>query len=91
MNSSANWDLHVEPGVLRTSRKLSRNDARKISDVIRLLPVDPYAGDIEKIKGAEDTWRRRVGAYRIFYKLLPREKKILVFYLERRTSATYRH
>ena len=56
---------------------------------IRLLPYDPYFGDIKKMKGEENTWRRRTGAYRIFYKLRIAEKIILVFRVERRTSKTY--
>lgn len=89
MRSSESWVLEIDPSVFRTARKLPRKDARRISLVMRALPLDPYAGDIEKLGGMEDTWRRRVGAYRIFYKLLEREKKIVVFQLERRTSATY--
>lgn len=89
MSSSVSWVLEIDPSVFRTVRKLPREDAKRISLVIRALPLNPYAGDIEKLGGMEDTWRRRVGAYRIFYKLLGREKKIVVFHLERRTSATY--
>jgi len=41
------------------------------------------------MKGEENVWRRRIGAYRIFYKIRVSEKIILVFKLERRTSKTY--
>jgi len=53
------------------------------------LPSNPYRGDIEKMKGEENIWRRRIGAYRIFYEIIPKEKVIYVFRAERRTTKTY--
>ena len=89
MNSSENWDLQVDHGVFKTLRKIPRRDASALLVVIRLLPADPYFGDIQKMKGQENTWRRRSGAYRLFYKIKVAEKIILVFRMERRTSKTY--
>lgn len=89
MNSSKNWDLEIDPGIFKTLKKMPRHDAEKILGVIRLLPLDPYFGDIQKIKGEENAWRRRTGAYRIFYNIKTEEKIILIFKLERRTSKMY--
>lgn len=68
---------------------MPRDNAKKILSVIKLLPINPYFGDIQKMKGEDNIWRRRIGSYRIFYKLKLNEKIILVFHLERRTSKTY--
>jgi len=89
MNSSGNWDLQVDPGVFKALRKIPRHDAEALLVVVRLLPAGPYFGDIQKMRGEENTWRRRAGAYRIFYKIKTAEKVILVFRVERRTSKTY--
>ena len=89
MNSSENWDLEVDPSIFRELRKIPRHQAEAILKVIKLLPTNPYFGDIRKMKGEENTWRRRVNAYRIFYKIKVQEKIILVFRLERRASKTY--
>lgn len=89
MSSFENWDLQIDSSVFKELKRIPKNYAKAILDVIRLLPADPYFGDIEKMKGEENTWRRRVGAYRIFYKIKVLEKIILVFRLERRTSHTY--
>ncbi|OHA03080.1 MAG: hypothetical protein A3C92_01940 [Candidatus Sungbacteria bacterium RIFCSPHIGHO2_02_FULL_53_17] len=89
MNSSENWDLQIDPDVFKTLRKIPRYDAEALLAVVRLLPADPYFGDIQKMKGEENTWRRRVGAYRIFYKIKVAEKVLLVFRVERRTSKMY--
>lgn len=89
MSLSASWGLEISSRVFRTLRRLPRKDARRILTVIYTLSVDPYAGDTVKMKGELDTWRKRVGAYRIFFKTLTHERVIVVFNLERRTSTTY--
>ena len=86
---STSWDLQIDPSVFKALKKISRRDAEVILVVVKLLPVDPYFGDIQKMKGEENAWRRRVGSYRIFYKIKVSEKVILVFKLEHRTSRTY--
>lgn len=91
MNSNGSWILEIDPNVLKAARKIPHRDASRISEIIHSLPQNPYGGDVEKMKGGDNTWRRRIGAYRIFYKLLIRERRILVFHLERRTSSTYHH
>ncbi|MBI3421242.1 MAG: type II toxin-antitoxin system RelE/ParE family toxin [Candidatus Sungbacteria bacterium] len=89
MNSSESWDLQIDHAVFKTLRKIPRHDAEALVVVMRLLPADPYFGDIQKMKGEENIWRRRTGAYRIFYKIKVAEKALLVFRVERRTSQTY--
>lgn len=86
---STGWDLQVDPSVFKILKKISQGDAKAILVVIKLLPVNPYFGDIQKMKGEKSVWRRRVGSYRIFYKIKVSEEIILVFKLERRTSKTY--
>ena len=89
MNSSVNWDLQIDDDVLKSLKKLPQRNVGAILAVITLLPTDPYFGDIQKMKGQENTWRRRVGAYRIFYKIKVSEKALLIFRVERRSSKTY--
>lgn len=89
MNLLKNWDLQIDPSVLKVLKKIPRQYAEAISNIIRFLPFDPYFGDIQKMKGEENSWRRRIGVYRIFYKIKTAERIILVFKVERRTSKTY--
>ncbi|KKS38803.1 MAG: hypothetical protein A3G49_00410 [Candidatus Sungbacteria bacterium RIFCSPLOWO2_12_FULL_41_11] len=89
MNSLKNWDLEIDPGVFRTLKNIPHHDAEKLLGAIRLLPINPYFGDIQKMKNEENSWRRRIGSFRIFYKIKAVENVILVFRLERRTSKTY--
>lgn len=89
MTSSQNWDLRIDDSVRKTLVKIPRSYAEVTLEVIKLLPVNPHVGDIQKMKGEENTWRRRIGSYRLFYKLDSTARSILVFRLERRSSNTY--
>jgi len=89
MNLSTNWDLRIDSGIFKIFKKIPRYDAETILEIIKLLPINPYFGDIQKMKGEDNVWRRRIGAYRIFYGIKTVEKIILVFHLERRSSKTY--
>ena len=89
MNSRPNWEVKIDDGVYRELRKFPRNDRDRIISVIEDSLFDPYTGDLEKIKGEDDTWRRRIGAYRIFYSVNQRGGVVHIFWVERRTSTTY--
>jgi len=89
MNLKENWGLKIDSDVYKDLFKFPKNYSGKILGVIENLPVDPYSGDIEKIKGERNLWRRRAGSYRIFYELYPDKNLIHVLWVERRTSKTY--
>ncbi len=83
------WALLIDPSARKFLEKVPKNQAGKIGSAIDGLSLDPYFGDIEKMSGEEDTWRRRVGSYRIFYKIFLPHNLIYVFKIKRRTSSTY--
>ncbi len=89
MNSKANWVLKIDPDAHKDLAKFPNDYAKKILEIIGNLPLDPYFGDIGKIKDEKYLWRRRVGSYRIFYELYPDKNLIHVLWVERRTSKTY--
>lgn len=89
MNSSRNWDLEINPSVFKFLKKIPRFDAEAMLKIIKFLPANPYFGDVQKMRGEENVWRRRVGSYRIFYKIKTSDRIILVSELERRGSKTY--
>ncbi len=89
MSSYHDWVLQVDPSVLKILKKFPEKDTRRILEVLRYLPTDPYFGDIQKLKGHQDEWRRRIGAYRVFYSIRSHIRTILVFHVEKRVSKTY--
>ena len=50
---------------------------------------DPFAGDIIKLEGESNRWRRRIGSYRIFFSVDIKTKRVEVSAVLRRTSKTY--
>lgn len=86
---SKNWVLQIDPIVLKTVKRFPQKDTKRIVSAIESLPTNPYAGDIQKMAGEKSVWRRRIGAYRIFFELITDEKVIHVFHVERRTTKTY--
>lgn len=89
MSSNAEWRLYVRESVVKELSRCPPKDRVRLEHVIAALPQNPYAGDVEKMKGETLIWRRRVGNYRVFYELIPAERTIAVFRVERRTSSTY--
>ncbi len=87
--SNETWQLDVDRRVQKILRRIPQADADAISAVIDRLADNPYAGDIEKMKGESNAWRRRIGSYRVFYRIYPDRRFVSVFLVERRTSTTY--
>lgn len=89
MTSNGTWNVVASGDAQRRLRRIPPKDAERILAAFRGMEANPYEGDIEKLGGEENRWRRRVGAYRIFYRLYPSEKRILIIEIERRGSHTY--
>ena len=89
MNSSESWDLRVDKTVHRQTARFPLEDKRRIFAAIESLKENPYSGDLEKLKGESNVWRRRVGSYRIFFEVYQMNHLIDVFKVEGRGSHTY--
>lgn len=76
MSSKESWDLEIDPYFFKELKRIPKDYAEQILHGVRDLCNNPFAGDIQKMKGEKNTWRRRVGAFRVFH-------------VERRTSKTY--
>ena len=83
------WRLIVDHSVSKELKRVPRNVVTRAFSAIEHLTEDPFAGDVEKMEGKEYVWRRRVGAYRILYEVLVKERTIRVVHVKRRTSKTY--
>jgi len=89
MYSNEIWHVEVEPPVRKALKRLPKKNHVRIIETIRSLARDPYAGDLQKLGGTEDSWRRRIGSYRIFFEISQSERRVDIFKLERRGSKTY--
>lgn len=89
MNSNTIWVLQIDPDISKKLQKFPQKDTKRILAAIEALTFNPYSGDIQKMAGEKNVWRRRIGSYRLFYELILNEKVIHVFHIERRTTTTY--
>lgn len=83
------WQIRVTKTAEKQLRRISKNDTKRIVDIIDGMVKNPFVGDIVKLGGEDNVWRRRVGNYRIKYRLLVDEKIIDIYDIERRSSNTY--
>ena len=64
-------------------------DRTRLLSAIDAMRVDPFAGDVVKLKG-QATFRRRVGNYRIIFSIDFETLAVAVADTQRRTTTTYR-
>ncbi|MSR85338.1 type II toxin-antitoxin system RelE/ParE family toxin [Candidatus Uhrbacteria bacterium] len=83
------WQIVVDHTVEKQMKRFPAHDAGRLFDVLQSFALDPFAGDLEKMKGESNVWRRRVGSYRVFYEVHVARKTVYVFDVKRRTSNTY--
>jgi mRNA-degrading endonuclease RelE of RelBE toxin-antitoxin system len=91
MNSSEkkHW-LVVLAGPARKSLEcIPPRDRERIHAALVEMATDPFQGDVKYLKGRKDRLRRRVGDWRIFFRLVREQKHLVVSAIERRTSTTY--
>ncbi len=83
------WRIYVRDKASKQLKRLPADYITRIERAVNELAANPFTGDIEKMEGKDEVWRRRIGAYRIKYEISFREKMINIFEIERRTSSTY--
>jgi mRNA-degrading endonuclease RelE of RelBE toxin-antitoxin system len=83
------WSIEIRGKARKALKRFPEKEAGVILDVIESFKTDPFGGDIEKLGGEANAWRRRVGSYRIFYEIYPRTHSVYVYWVERRGSHTY--
>jgi len=83
------WKVLVDESALKKLHRFQKGDYKRLVRAISELSVNPYFGDVKKMKGESNVWRRRVGSYRIFYELYTKRKVVYVYDVKRRTSTTY--
>ena len=83
------WELKIDKIVRKQLKRIPKKERERLFRVVQELVINPYDGDIEKMEGEKDVWRRRIGSYRIKYELNIAQKFIHVFEIVRRTSNAY--
>ncbi len=87
------FEVFLSNIALKSLKKLNARTVQKSKKALVSLksspiPINEY--DIKKIEGAEDTYRLRIGRYRIIYKIDWDRKEIYVLKIDIRDEKTYR-
>jgi mRNA-degrading endonuclease RelE of RelBE toxin-antitoxin system len=83
------WEFVITNPAVRDLRALHRTELEGIDEAFEAMRTDPYSGDIKFLRGAGNTIRRRVGAWRILFELYKDRRLIVVLGVKRRGSKTY--
>ena len=83
------WTVIVAKAAQKELAKFPAKDRKKIAAALQAMASDPFSGDIRKLEGSENRWRRRVGSYRIFFSVETAARTVAVSAIARRTSTTY--
>jgi len=84
----ASYKVKIKNSAQQEIRKLPSKDLRdSIVDIIDGLYINPAPDDSKKIKGSNNVYRIRQGAYRIVYQVYKNELLILVISVRHRKDA----
>jgi mRNA-degrading endonuclease RelE of RelBE toxin-antitoxin system len=82
------WRVVLAGPAQKSLERIPPRDQARIRAAIDELGANPFSGDIKHLKG-QNRLRRRVGSWRIFFRLQLAEKILYIVAIERRTSTTY--
>ncbi len=90
MNSAERkqWLVVLAGPARKSLKRVPPLDQARIRAALDEMETNPFQGDIKFLKG-QNVLRRRVGEWRIFFRLETNQKTLYVTAIERRTSTTY--
>jgi mRNA interferase RelE/StbE len=87
------YRIEVSPSADRELEKLKnrirRPDYERLRDVVRSLANEPRPKGVRKLKGSENTYRVRVGSYRVVFDVYDKDNLVLILLVSRRSETTY--
>jgi len=83
------WTLRVARRAEKSLVRSPAKDRARLVTAIAEMQDNPFAGDVVRLQGEDNTWRRRVGSYRILFEIDVRGLTVDVLEVARRTSTTY--
>ena len=86
-----NWNVWLSRSAQKTLTRAPRPERERLQHALDEMALDPFAGDVLTLKGEErSSFRRRVGAWRIFFDVERDVLRVSVVDIARRTTTTYR-
>ena len=83
------WLVVLTAPARKRLKRIPPRDLARIYAAIDEMKADPLRGDVRKLHGGLEGFRRRVGDWRIFFDVNQTEGQVIITDIERRTSTTY--
>jgi mRNA-degrading endonuclease RelE of RelBE toxin-antitoxin system len=83
------WTVILSGRARRSLKRVPVVDQKRIMAALAGMQADPLSGDVVKLTG-QDALRRRIGAYRIIFRIGFKVRTVAIVGIERRTTTTYR-
>lgn len=80
----AAWRIEWKSSAARELRRLARPVIPRIIEAVAALAVNPLPVGVKKLHGSEQTYRIRVGDYRILYELQRQQITIAIIRVRHR-------
>ena len=88
MNSSPMYTVQLERRAEREMRNLPQHVISRIDAIFQQLETNPRPPGVVKLSGQTgDSWRLRVGAYRILYRIDDENYRVKIYRVKHRGSA----
>ena len=90
MNSAEKkrWRIVLAGPAQKSLERIPPRDQACVRAALSEMETDPFSGDVKYLKG-DPRLRRRVGSWRIFFRVERAENTIYISAIERRSSTTY--
>ena len=83
------WTVQLARRAERTLKRAPAADRTRLLAALAAMRDDPFRGDIARLRNQPATFRRRVGAWQIFFDVYPDRQIVGIVDIRRRTSTTY--
>ncbi len=86
MEENHSFEVFLLPVASKELERLPKNEKRKIKDFLKILN-NPFIVSSRKLRGTENTFRVRIGDYRILYKIYSAKNIIVIIKIAHRKHA----
>lgn len=83
------WEISFSNKAVKSLAKIPNTKIDLIKKALFELELDPFLGDVLKLKGEINTYRKRVGTYRILYTIYKEIIYIEILDIKKRDENTY--
>lgn len=87
----ATYKISWRSAALRDLKRLDRQVASRIVSAVEALVKDPLPRGVRKLSLGENTYRLRVGDYRVIYSVLERQLVVEIVHVRHRRDVYQHH